>query len=268
MKIRVGSWAGIGLVLLGVAAVPWLPVWGQAYPGPLVNLTAGGLVPLPPPPPQGAWGEVIMANERWLVVQNTQGQQFPVAAEMIQQFLVRWPTTIRALTNQSWVEATGTDAGSMTVRTAHIDVYEGSDRTLVQPTYRSVIDFNRVVTTIDPSFQRMMNAFDIAGQNTLYGWAYPIEPGDNGIPGQMYAVGNALQINPQVQIGVPGNNVVTILPDTAGNLTISQVTRGSTTMAEKGDYVFLTPTEPTPKSLRLTQLVLYKKVTLREFSPP
>src|SRR5215213_7621901 len=117
MKIRVGTWAGIGLVLLGMAAVPRLPVWGQAFPGPLVNLTAGGLVPLPPPPPPGAWGEVIMANERWPVVQNNQGQQFPVAADSIQQFLVRWPATLKDLTNQSWVEATGIDAGSMTVRT-------------------------------------------------------------------------------------------------------------------------------------------------------
>jgi len=269
MKIRVGTWAGIGLVVLGVVAVSWLPVpvCGQAYPGPLVNLTAGGLVPLPPPPPQGAWGEVIMANERWLVVQNSQGQQFPIAGEMIQQFLVRWPTTLGALTNQSWVEATGTDAGSMTVRTAHIDVYEGSDRSLVQPTYRSVIDFNRVVTTIDPSFQRMMNAFDIAGQNTLYGWAYPINPGEPGIPGQFYTVGNALRTNP-LQVSVPGNNVVTILPDTAANLTMSQVTRGNTSVAEKGDYVFLTPIEATQKSLRLSQVVLYKKVSVREFTPP
>src|SRR4051812_12826321 len=126
MKIRVGSWAGIGLVLLGVAAVPRLPVWGQAFPGPFVNLTAGGLVPLPPPPPRGAWGEVIFANERWIVVQNNQGQQFPVSADSINQFLVRWPSTLNALTHQSWVEATGTDAGSMTVRTSHVDVYEGA----------------------------------------------------------------------------------------------------------------------------------------------
>src|SRR5215218_3959773 len=255
MKIRVGTWAGIGLVLLGVVAVPWLPVpvWGQAYPGPLVNLTAGGLVPLPPRPPQGAWGEVIMANERWLVVQNNQGQQFPIAAETIQQFLVRWPTTLSALTNQSWIEATGTDAGSMTVRTAHIDVYEGADRSLVQPTYRSVLDFNRVVTTIDPSFQRMMNAFDVAGQNTLYGWAYPINPGEDGIPGQFYVVGNALQVNP-VRVGVPGNNVVTILPEGGDNLSVSQVTRGTPSLAQNGDYVFLTPVDRNAKSLVLSQL--------------
>src|SRR3954447_19482285 len=128
MKIRVGTGILFGVVLLGVAAVPGVPVWGQAFPGPMVNLTAGGLVPLPPPPPRGAWGEVIMANERWLVVQNNQGQQFPVAAASIQQFLVRCPTTLNALTNQSWVEATGVDAGSMTVRTSHVDVYEGTDR--------------------------------------------------------------------------------------------------------------------------------------------
>jgi len=267
MKIRVGTWAGVGLVLLGVVAVPWLPVWGQAFPGPFVNLTAGGLVPLPPPPPRGAWGEIIMANERWLVVQNNQGQQFPVSAESIQQFLVRWPTSLNALTNQSWVEATGVDAGSMTVRTSHIDVYEGTDRSLVQPTYRSVLDFNRVVTTIDPSFQRMMNAFDIAGQNTLYGWAYPIDPGGNGIPGQFYTVGNALQNNP-LQVGVPGNNVVTIIPDDAGNMSVSQVTRGTPSFAEKGDYVFLTPINLSQKSLVLSQLVLYKTIPLRDFKQP
>src|SRR3979490_2489785 len=79
MKIRVGTWTRIGLVLLGVVAVPGLAALGQAFPGPLVNLTAGGLVPLPPPPPPGAWGEVIFANERWIVVQNSEGQQFPIA---------------------------------------------------------------------------------------------------------------------------------------------------------------------------------------------
>src|SRR5712671_612480 len=125
MKIRVGTWAGVGLVLLGVVAVPWLPVWGQAFPGPYVNLTAGGLVPLPPPPPRGAWGEVIMANEKWVVVQNHEGQQFPIAADSINQFLIRWPYSINALTNQSWVEAIGLDMGSNTVQTNHIDVCEG-----------------------------------------------------------------------------------------------------------------------------------------------
>jgi len=266
MRSRLGTWTRIGLVLLGVAAVPSLVAWGQAFPGPLNNLTAGGLAPLPPPPPRGAWGEVIMANERWIVVQNNEGQQFPIAADSINQFLVRWPITLADLTPQSWIEATGDDIGSMSIRTAHIDVYEGTDRALVEPTYKSLLPFNRVVTTIDPTFQRMMNAWDVAGQNTLYGWAYPINPGTNGIPGQLYAVGNALQTNP-LRIGVPGENVVSIFPQLGGNFSMSQVTRGTTSFAANGDSVFLTTVDRNAKSLVLSQLVLYKKIPLKDYAP-
>jgi hypothetical protein len=268
MMTRVGTWTRIGLILLGVLAVPGLAVWGQAYPGPLVNLTAGGLVPLPPPPPPGAWGEVIFANERWIVVQNSDGQQFPIAADSINQFLVRWPITLSALTPASWIEATGDDIGSMSLRTTHIDVYEGTDRALVQPTYKSLLPFNRVVTTIDPTFNRMMNTFDIAGQNTLYGWAYPIDPDENpnGIPGQLYAVGNVLQTTP-IRIGVPGDNVVSIFPAPGGNMSMSQVTRGTPSFAKSGDSVFLTTLDRNEKTLVLSQLVLYKKIPIKEFSP-
>lgn len=267
MKTRAGGWVLVGVLLVSVAVVPRLPVWGQAFPGPQVNLTAGGLVPLPPAPPPGAWGEVIMANERWIVVQNHQGQQFPIAAESVNQFLVRWPTSFNALTTQSWVEATGNDIGSMTLTTGHVDVYEGTDRSLVNPVYRSVLPFNRPVTVIDPTYQRMMNAWDIAAQNTLYGWAYPINPGGNGIPSEFYAVGNFLGNGP-LRVGVPGNNVVTIVPGEADNMSISQVTRGTASFAAKGDYVFLRPIDRNAKSLVLSQLVLYKKIPLREFSPP
>src|SRR4051794_36633203 len=46
---------------------------------------------LPDLPPQGAWGEVINATSRWIVIQNHQGQQFPIAVDDIQEFLIRWP---------------------------------------------------------------------------------------------------------------------------------------------------------------------------------
>jgi len=264
---RVGTWTRIGLVLLGCLAVPGQVVWGQAFPGPFVNLTAGGLTPLPPTPPRGAWGEVIFANERWIVVQNSEGQQFPISADSIDQFPVRWPIAPNALTPASWIEVTGDDIGSMRIQSAHIDVYEGTDRALVQPTYRSLLPFNRAVTTIDPTYNRMMNGFDIAGQNTLYGWAYPIDPGENGIPGQLYAVGNVVQLNPFLQIGVPGDNRISILPAPGGNMSMSQVTRGTPTFAQSGDSVFLTTADRNAKTLVLSQLVLYKKIPIREFSP-
>jgi len=259
MMIRVGSWTRVGLVLLALAVVPGSQAWSQVFLGPLGNLTAGGLTPLPPPPPKGAWGEVIMSNAKWLVIQNNQGQQFPISWESVNQFLVRWPTDPTALTNRSLVEAIGLDLGSNTVRTDHLDVYEGTDQTLVSATSKSVLPTNTVVTTIDPSFNRFMNAFDIASQNTLYGWAYPITPGSNGIPGQLYVVGNALSWNP-LRLGTPGNNVATVIPDASGSFSMTQVTRGSSSFAERGDIVFLTPVDVNSKSLVLSQLVLYKKI--------
>ena len=75
-----------------------------------------------------------MANKRWMVVQNNFGQQFPIEMDAVAQFLIRWPTRLDALTGQSVVEAIGPDQGNNTLATDHVDVFEGADRDLVQPT--------------------------------------------------------------------------------------------------------------------------------------
>ena len=116
---------------------------------------------------------MINVTPRWLVVQNHAGQQFPIAMEDIQEFLIRWPISMDNLNGQTLVEAVGQDAGSNVVRVNHIDLFNGSNRTLVAPTYNSILPNNMVVTTLDPGFSRYMNAWDYAGQNMLYGWAYP-----------------------------------------------------------------------------------------------
>lgn len=229
-----------------------------------------GPVDLPPPPPLGAWGEVIFANPRWMVVQNHQGQQFPIAMDAVGQFLIRWPTTLDALTNQSVIEAIGQDFGSNTLRTDHIDVFEGSDRSLVNPTFASLLPNNRLATTIDPSFNRFMNGFDIGAQNLLYGWAYPINPNQmvNGIPQRLHVVGNVFAVAPVLRVAVTGNNFATVLPLESGATTITQMTRGDTAFAEKGDLVYLMPTDMTPRTVVLSQVVLYKKMPLRAFRMP
>src|SRR4051794_4680934 len=71
---------------------------------------------LPQLPPDGAWGEVINVTSRWIVVQNHSGQQFPIAIDDVQDFLIRWPTSIDALNAQSMVEAVGQTPGSNVVR--------------------------------------------------------------------------------------------------------------------------------------------------------
>ena len=107
-------------------------------------------------------------------MQNHAGQQFPIAIEDIQEFLIRWPAGLGDMTGQTLVEAVGQDAGSNIVQTNHIDIFNGANRSLVAPTYNSLLPSNMVVTTLDPGFNRYMNAWDYAGQNLLYGWAYPV----------------------------------------------------------------------------------------------
>src|SRR5262245_36743402 len=60
---------------------------------------------LPRLPPQGAWGEVINVTSRWIVIQNHSGQQFPIALDDINEFLVRWPIGLDILNNDAVVEA-------------------------------------------------------------------------------------------------------------------------------------------------------------------
>lgn len=265
MAILGVRWARRAALVLSAAAavtVFWLPARAQGLPG--ANALARTPAELPPTPPQGAWGEVIMANNRWMVVQNQFGQQFPIAMDRIAQFLIRWPTRLDALGPQSRVEALGADQGNNTMVTDHVDVFEGADRDLVQPTYNSLLPSGRPITTIDPGFNRFMNAFDIGSQNLLYGWAYPINPmGGGGGLGRLHVVGNVASVVPALQVATPGNNWATILPN--GALTVTRVTRGTTAFAQKGDLVFLMPTDMTLKSVVLSQAVLYKRIPITMF---
>jgi hypothetical protein len=224
---------------------------------------------LPQLPPQGAWGEVINVTTRWIVIQNHSGQQYPISIDNVGEFLVRWPTLIERLTAQSLVEAVGREVGSNVLEAPHADVFEGSDRTLVSPTYTSLLPNNALVTVLDPTFNRLMNAWDYAGQSLLYGWAYPVSPGIEGIPSRAHVVGSVVSRVP-LQLSVPGNNIATVVPAADAEFTISQVTRGSINYVRKGDYAFMLPLEIRPRGLVLSQLVLYKNIPLREFTaaPP
>ncbi len=221
---------------------------------------------IPELPPDGAWGEIIHTTPRWLVVQNYAGQQFPIAVEDIGEFLIRWPTSIEDVAPTALVEAMGQDFGSNVLRTNHIDVFEGADRSMVAPTYNSVLPNNRIVTAVDPGFNRFMNAWDYAGQNLLYGWAYPVSPGISGIPSRLHVVGSLVNTEP-IRLAGPGNVQATVLPDATNRITVTQVTRGTTNYARKGDVAFLVPVQVTARGLVVSQLVLHKTINLRQFNP-
>ncbi|WP_165070476.1 hypothetical protein [Paludisphaera rhizosphaerae] len=226
----------------------------------------GGAPGLPPAPPEGAWGEVINATDRWIVLQNHVGQQFPIAIDDIQEFLIRWPSRADLISNEALVEAIGFSPGSNIIRTNHVDYFEGADRNLVAPTYAEVLPNNMAVTTIDPGFNRFMNAWDYGGQNLLYGWAYPIPPGITGNPARLHVVG-ALMLPQPMRLAIPGNNVATILPEDASGVSVTQITRGNSNYVRKGDYAFLMPIEARLRGLRVAQLVVYKSIPLRQFNP-
>jgi hypothetical protein len=239
-------------------------VTGQS---PLVfDQVVGQPMGLPHLPPQGAWGEVINVTSRWIVIQNHSGQQFPIAVDDIGEFLARWPISLDVLTNQSMVEAVGQDLGNNVVQTEHIDVFEGADRTLVSPTYNSLLPNNALVTTLDPGFYRYMSPWDYGGQNLLYGWAYPVSPAVVGLPTRLHVVGSVINRSP-LQLGIPGNNVATVIPFPGQGLSVTQVTRGNINFVRKGDYAFMMPQQIGQRGLILSQFVLYKSIPLARFNP-
>jgi hypothetical protein len=272
LRIAIAAWLGLATACLALAPAraaaqdfvddPLQRAMEDALAGRPQQRAAG----LPPAPPEGAWGEVINANDRWIVIQNHIGQQFPIAVADVQEFLIRWPGRADMISPEALVEAIGFSPGSNVVRTNHVDYFEGDDRSLVAPTYNEVLPNNMVVTTLDPGFNRYMNAWDYAGQNLLYGWAYPVPAGVGGNPGRLHVVGQ-LVLDQPMRLVVPGNNVATILPEDAGGITVTQITRGQARFVRKGDYAFLMPIEARLRGLRVAQLVVYKPMPLRRFNP-
>jgi hypothetical protein len=263
--MRKSSQLLLGFVLLMPAGVLLLGIPSRAQDPELAfEQVVGHPRGLPHLPPEGAWGEVINVTSRWIVIQNHSGQQYPISIDDIGEFLVRWPSSLDSLGPQSVVEAVGRDAGSNTVEVSHVDVFEGADRNLVQPTYNNLLSNNAVVTAVDPGFTRLMNGWDYAGQAQLYGWAYPTGMGGNLPSIRLHVVGTVIQRIP-LQVSLPGNNFATVVAGDNIQFTMSQVTRGTSNVARKGDYAFLIPRQINPKGLVLAQLVLYKTLLYRQF---
>ena len=217
--------------------------------GSFANRLMGGMNK-PRVDPKGDWAEVIMANARWIVVQNAAGQQFPISYDGIQQFVVRWPTQLNLLTPGALLEVTGVDIGSNRIQTNHIDVYEGTARSMVSPTMLRLFGANRVLTPFDLD-------------QTLYGGVIPFTGAESGIPPRIHAVGSVIGLDP-LRVGVQGNNWVAVLPSDDG-LDMTQVTTGTPAYVKRGDLAYIIPQAAGSKSLSVNRLILYKKVPFRAF---
>ena len=204
-------------------------------------------------PPAGDWAEVVTATSKWLVLQNEKGQQFPVALDAINEFVIRWPIDPARITPSAIVEVVGIDLGTNQIRTDHVDVFEGSARSMVRPLYQQIIGFDRRPT-----------AFDMLNQNT-YGVRIALLPGEDQIPNRLHVAGSPIGLDP-LRIAIGGNNSLAVFPSAVG-LFYSQVTRGTFSFLRPGDLVYVVPTDVAAKTLVLGQMVGYKTIPLSQFVP-
>jgi len=219
----------------------------------------------PPPlgmPTRGTWAQVINVTSKWMVVQNEAGQQYPIASDHVRQFLIRWPLPSNQITPQSMLEVTGHNAGSNVLVADHLDVFENAAQSLVSPTVDNLFgeyealsygNFQTVssygTATLDPFGMGAFMATESVGLNPL----------------RKHIVGHAVANDP-IQVAGFGMNWYTIQPSLTG-MSITQVTVGSNSFARRGDLVYIVPENIGPRTVDVAQLVLYKKIPLRQFQP-
>ena len=238
--------------VLGLLTLSQPPAQAQVMQQPV------GLMAPPQMPAQGEWLQVLTVTDRWLVLENERGQQFPVSADAVGTFAMRWPTSVDRLDEACLVEITGLDLGSNRVGADHADVYRGAARNLVTPTIQHLFGFNRVLTL-----------FDIQRQNLLGVNPYNLmSPQEMQMPRRIHVVAQPLNLNP-LQLGEGGNNFVTVVPVPAGMSMTEVTTAGSFRFVRPGDlaYVVTTPQSPTPRSVVLSLLMILKDVPLDQVAP-
>ncbi len=202
-------------------------------------------------PRQGTWAEVINATPKWIVVQDDAGRQYPIAADSIKQFLIRWPSGVDQLNAGSLVEATGVNAGSNVVVADHLDIYEADAQRLVTPNVTNLFGANRTLASLDEDRDQLSTSYYVSDE-------------ESAIPNRMNIVGNPTQAVP-LMIRVNQTNAITIQPG-GGGMTVTQVTLGSNSFARKGDVAYIVADGTAQRGINVAMLVLYKTIPLRQFT--
>lgn len=223
--------------------------------GPVRAPVVGGSGPLLRPAAimdQG-WAEVLTVTSKWLVIQNDQGQQFPISFDAIQLFIARWPLQIGRIPAGSLVEATGPDTGNSALLTSHVDVYSGGARSMVTPTFLYINANGQLSRQIDFTFNPGV-------YGDLYpGIGSPIQGNVLAGPTQIHVVGPPTSLAP-LSLNTPGNSAIGILPATPGGISATQITPGTSSILRPGDIVYFVSSGIGVKSLALSQLIVYKQV--------
>ena len=260
MRLRTAGWVLLGLALMTMGPTPRseAQILGPTnaiggagnYAGP-GNFGYSGLnMSTVNFPRQGSWAEVLSVSPKgWMVLQDGEGKQYPVSADAIGMFVIRWSSSVEQIGPDALIEVTGADQGSNVITAEHVDAYQGGARSLVSPALQNIVGFNRVITP-----------YDVDQMNT-YGARYFLLPGEEQMPARTHVVGPPVGINP-LQIGIGGNLHVTVMPPFPLHApSVSQITPGSVGLVTRGDLAYFVADDALPKTLAVSQLVIYKKVS-------
>lgn len=206
-----------------------------------------------PAAPFGIWVEVVSIGDRWLVVEDDAGKQYPVAlaADNIDLFLIRWPITLDLLGPDCTIEASGINGENSIVVAPHADVFRGANQAMVVPTFQPVVE-PRV----------FMNPYNIMMMN-IFGPVYMLPAPDQVQPRQMHVVGPWIQnagLTPAIQQG--GNSIYYIAADS-----MTEVTPGNPLHVAPGDLAFCLIDDWNGRTLRLRELIVYKSMPTAMFAP-
>jgi hypothetical protein len=214
--------------------------------GPLVSSRAQA-----PQGPFGFWAEVVSVSDKWLVVQNERGQQFPIAlnSASVDLFLIRWPTTPDRLDRDCLIEVTGLSGNNNVIASDHADVFRGASALLVAETVQPLVEARPL---LNPMNILMMN---------IFGPVYLLPPGEINLPRRLHVVGFCVGNNP-IRIAQGGNVFFTVVPGT-----LTEVTPGLPRLIRPGDLAFCLVLNWNNQTLQLGQLVIYKPMPIDQFVP-
>jgi len=194
---------------------------------------------------------VLTVTNKWLVIQNADGQQFPISFDSIGLFIVRSPISVGQIPENSLVEATGVDSGEAALRTNHIDVYVGGARSLVTPTFLYLTARGQMLRQIDFTYNPGV-------YGDIFGVEAPIQ--GNVLAGaiQIHVVGPPITRVP-LRLNTPGSHGIGVLPTTPAGLNATQITPGSASSLKPGDPVYYVATGLGSKTVNLSHLIVYKQ---------
>lgn len=209
---------------------------------------------------RGEWTRVLSVTPKWMVIRNERGQQFPVALTRgnVRMFVIRWPVAPAAISPAAVAEVMGVDLVSNTVQASRLDVFEPDAQGLLNglwPSRTHLAGLNRIVSPYGADRDSAIN-----GYATVY--QLPIE---RFIPNRTHAVAPIVGVNP-IRLALGNNNTLTVIPAGTG-LMMTRVTAGSPNFVSPGDLAYVMVSGQNAKTLFLSELVVYKRVSFDQFAP-